>query len=387
MWEEIYSLISFILEHNGINDKTKLAELVRIKFGLSEERSVYCSTNFSIRFSKSQTSNLGNTILSLSNLQKYDNLPFILCAVCPKRNYLFLANSSFLKKISHSSQSLSTTNIKGSFNGSDIMREYQSIINSPENFQVLFQLHSQIGFNGNLIRLVNETNAINPTGKQFVIPENPSILLDAPNRALAFLKSDEFKMLKDELDKKVSQWRHQIHLAALIPNVNIRGRLIEYFIAGEDEYLKEQLGRELIINQASLPKFRTEDDLGDYKKIFDAFYTKTDIKTKVMFLNSNPKAYNIDKMLHFLSIPKSVFLFYFIDIEINKSLNTYLISMFDERIIASTRIQTHWAGRNSRGVTQLEGKVVNDIIINPINMFNLEKAKEFLNSIVAGHVT
>jgi hypothetical protein len=172
------------------------------------------------------------------------------------------------------------TNIRGSFNGSDIMREYQSIANSPANFPALFQLHLRIGFNGNLKRLVNETNAINPTGKQFVIPESHSVLFDAPNRAMAFLRSKEFKILKKDLDNRVSQWSHQIHLAALIPNVNIRGRLIEYFVAGKDENLKEQLSRALILNQASLPEFRTEDDLGDYKKVFNAFYTETDIKTK-----------------------------------------------------------------------------------------------------------
>jgi hypothetical protein len=89
-------------------------------------------------------------------------------------------------------------------------------------------------------------------------------------------------------------------------------------------------------------------------------------------------------MLQFLSIPKSVFLFYFIDIDLNKSLDTYLISMFDERIIAGTRVQPHWSGRNSRGVTQLDGNVINDIIINPANRLNLEKAREFLNFIQSG---
>ncbi|MDR2480059.1 MAG: hypothetical protein LBD48_12205 [Treponema sp.] len=72
---------------------------------------------------------------------------------------------------------------------------------------------------------------------------------------------------------------------------------------------------------------------------------------------------------------------------LNKSLDTYLISMFDERIINCTRIQPHWAGRNSRGVTQLEGKIVNDIIANPKNKFNINNAINFLRFIVAGHVT
>jgi len=161
--------------------------------------------------------------------------------------------------------------------------------------------------------------------------------------------------------------------------------LIEYLISGEDLRLLEELKSSLVNKQASLPDFKTEDDLGDYKRIFDAYYTETDIKTKLMFLNSNPKAYNIDKMLEFLSKPKSVFLFYFIDIDLERTLETYLISMFDERVIDNTRIQFHWAGRNSRGVTQLNGSVINNIK-NTENIINLTKSSKFLEELMAGHI-
>ena len=66
---------------------------------------------------------MSNTVLSLSALQKYDDKPFIVCIVTPDTNYMMLANSTFLKKISHSSQELRVDNIRGSFNGSDIMIE------------------------------------------------------------------------------------------------------------------------------------------------------------------------------------------------------------------------------------------------------------------------
>ena len=105
-----------------------------------------------------------------------------------------------------------------------------------------------------------------------------------------------------------------------------------------------------------------------------------------MFLNSNPKAYNIDKLLKFLSINKTIFMFYFIDIEFNEAINTYLVSMFDERIIKNTRIQHHWAGRNTRGVTQLEGKVINDIIKYSGNIIDLNNSKKFIEFLVRGYV-
>jgi hypothetical protein len=56
--------------------------------------------------------------------------------------------------------------------------------------------------------------------------------------------------------------------------------------------------------------------LGDYTREFKKYMTETDVKTKIMILNSNPKAYNIDKMLEFLSTDKSIFMFYFVGLDL-----------------------------------------------------------------------
>jgi hypothetical protein len=121
------------------------------------------------------SSGFSNTILSLSALQKYDPRPFFVCVVCPTNNFMLISNGTFLKKISHSSQELSTRNIRGSFNGSDIVREFNSIENKPENFYRLFLIHSAIGFEGNLQRLVDETSAISWIGHAFEITGEPRI--------------------------------------------------------------------------------------------------------------------------------------------------------------------------------------------------------------------
>src|SRR5271163_4208913 len=55
-----------------------------------------------------------------------------------------------------------------------------------------------------------------------------------------------------------------------------------------------------------IPRFKTENTLGDYSRCFSAFDTETDVKTKIMILSSNPKAYNLDKMLEFLANSRSV---------------------------------------------------------------------------------
>ena len=386
MWDLINSISNTITDYNGINDKEKLIKVIKEKYSLEKKKSVYVNKYFSIRFSKAKTLNFSNTVLSLSVLKEYDNNPFLVCVICPERNYLLLSNTTFLKKISHSSHNLSLDNIKGSFNGSDIFKYYDKIENKPKNFKILFELHQTLGFEFNLQRLVEETLQINPVKNRYLIKENSKeVLIDSPKRALAFINSKDYNVLKQELDLKVTENSHFIYLASLIPNINIRGRLIEYLISGEDEELLEELKSSLVNKQASLPEFKTEDDLGDYKRIFDAYYTETDIKTKLMFLNSNPKAYNIDKMLEFLSVPKSVFLFYFIDIDMERTLETYLISMFDERIIDNTRIQFHWAGRNSRGVTQLNGSVIRNMK-NTENKIELVKSNTFLEKLIEGHV-
>jgi hypothetical protein len=383
MSTQIDMLVEFIRKYDRINDKSRLAKLVSDEFSLIKDGSVFYNDSFAIRFSQAMTTSFSNTVLAISKLQKFDSRPFFVCVVCPNFNYILISNSTFLKKVSHSSQALSLTNIKGSFNGSDILRVFNSIENRPENFTRLFLIHDSIGFQDNLPRLVDATNAIVGTGHEFSISEESRILIDdSPNRAIEFVKSVDYQVLKLELDNLVKKNNHAILIASLIQNVNIRGRAIEYLITGEDEKLREQLIQALINNQEGLPRFSTENSLGDYTKIFDSYYTETDVKTKVMFLDSNPKAYNIDKILEFLSREKSVFLFYFIGINPGKVFNTVLISMFEERLVNGTLLLKHWSGRNSRGVTQLEGRVIKDIINEPGNVINISKAVTLINKMI-----
>ncbi len=343
------NLVKFIESHKTVNDKNKLATLVKEKFALTKDRSVFYSSQFAIRFSKANSANFGNTVLGLSALQKYDDKPFIVCLVLKDENILLLANSTFLKKISHSSQMLRVDNIKGSFNGSDIFRAFNEISNSPKNFDDLFEIHRQIPFEANLVRLVEATNGIAPTGKRFEVSEKSKIaILNAPIRAKNFSESNEYNQLKDELDSFVKKFQNEILIASLIENVKIRGSIIEYLIAGKDEVLKQNLIAALQ-NKTDVPPFKTDNELGDYVRNFgDIYHTATDIKTKIMILNSNPKAYNLDKMLSFLSGDNSVFMFYFVGIDFDKILNPVLVSMFQSKVLENTILIKHWAGRNSR---------------------------------------
>lgn len=384
MSEALNRLAAFVQQHNGINDKHKLCALVADEFSLTRDRSVCYGIDFAVRFSAASTLSFSNTVLSLSKLQKYDDRPFVVCVVTPNANHLLLANSTMLRKISHSAQQLREDNIRGSFNGSDIARDLDGIENNSDNLSQLFDIHAEIGFDGNLPRLIEATNNISPSGSKFnVTPSNEQVILQSPARAVAFLASEDVDQLKSELDANVEEFKNEILLAALIENVNVRGRIIEYLIAGEDQQLRQSLIEALCNKNAKgLPPFKTENKLGDYTRIFEDFDTETDVKTKIMVLSSNPKAYNIDKILAFLAEDRTVFMFYFVGVDPGRILNPVLLSMFQRRLLAATITLKHWAGRNSRGVTQFDGKVVAELIENPEFEIDVTESIAYLKRLI-----
>jgi hypothetical protein len=382
--DAVAKLVEYIENHHGIENKQTLGDQTAVQFQLTKDRSVYACRAFAVRFSSSSSTSFSNTVLSLSCLQKYDDRPFIVCLVTPKQNHCFLANTTFLKKISHSSQELRENNIRGSFNGSDILREFLDLKNSPDNFNELFAIHAELGFEGNLPRLVEATNNISPTGSKFQVSTDASIrILDAPRRAINFISSEHFPSLAADLNSRVEKFKNEILLASLIDNVNVRGRVIEYLIAGEDQVLRQELVSALQSSSNLLPSFKTENALGDYHFDFGTFDTETDVKTKILILNSNPKAYNIDKLLEFLSRPRSVFLFFFVGLNPGHEIKTILVSLFQDDLLRSTIQLRHWSGRNSRGVTQFEGKTINQLLETQGSNISEAEAKRFLQDLIA----
>ena len=69
---------------------------------------------------------------------------------------------------------------------------------------------------------------------------------------------------------------------------------------------------------------------------------------------------NQKTVLEFLANSRSVFLFYFVGVDPANIVNTVLVSMFQKNLLNSTIVLRHWSGRNSRGVTQFEGKAINE---------------------------
>ncbi len=375
-------LIDFIKSNDWIGDKWELINKVLDQFKFTNDRSVYYNENLAIRFCYSANWSFSNTVLSLSNLKKYDNVPFIVCLVTKNENILYLANTTFLAKVSHSSQELREDNIKWSFNWSDILKVFWWYKNSPENFNFLFASHIEISFEENLIRLVEATNNITPTGKKFNVT-NTQEIFNAPKRTVEFVKSKHFDTLKLFLDTQVEKYKNEILIAWFIENVNIRWRIIEYLISWEDESLRKELIDALHQKNRNIPRVKTQNDVWDYIAIFDKYKTATDIKTKIMILQSNPKAYNIDKLLEFLSSDNSIFLFYFIWIEPARIINQSLVSIFQKDLQNSTIIQSHWAWRNSRWVAQFNGEILHNLILSQSNEIDIESSRSFLEHLIS----
>ena len=382
----ISELIKFVNDNNGIADKMELAKKVKEKFNLTQDSKIYYNDDFSIRFGWNGKDNkkcISNTVLGLSKIKNYDNNPLFFCVVTHTENHLLLINTTFLKKVSHSSQCLRMDNIRGSINCSDIMMEFEGLENSPQNFEKLFAYHAGLTFEDNLERLVNNTNGIVGRIPKFeVTDENRKTIYDSINRANSFIKSEYYDDLNRDLCERVKKVQGEIAIAAFIDNNNLRGRIIEYLITDNGSTLKNQI-IDALYNHQPLPTFKTDDKLGDYNKTYPLFNTSTDIKTKVLFLNSNPKAYNIDKLLEFFATDKSVYMIYLIGIDEHKNIISKLCSIYDDILIRNTNLIRHWAGRNTRGVAQFIGnglvELLNEQGTHEINTVN---AKQFLLSLI-----
>ena len=108
-----------------------------------------------------------------------------------------------------------------------------------------------------------------------------------------------------------------------------------------------------------------------------------DIKTKLLNRLSSPKLYNIDKTLRLLATGSAILTVLIVAINTeSEEVIPRLVSIFDDTIMKNTRIQFHWAGRASRGVTQLSGDI-KPILENGFSeRFNNEKAQEMLKTFI-----
>lgn len=379
----VKGFVKYVQKEMPKHNKKLAQESAQKRFKLIKDGKVYYHSTFAVRFSYSSRGSFSNTILALSILQKYDHIPFFVVLIRGNGdNIIYIANTTFLKKISNSSHELRIDNIRGSFNGSDIYRVYDNLSNEPNHFEELFAIHEGFTWEENLIRLVEATGNIVPNKLKFnPNDEERDYILSSPIRANNFVKSTNLNELQRDLAERVEQNKEAIFAASHIENTNIRGAMIEYLISRDQD---------VAVNTAELEKLLPVHDLkhglGDYIRRFEDTNTNsyTDVKTKLLYLSSNPKGYNIDTFLKTMGENDSVLMFYLIGIDEEGIVDCKLCSVYDSQMINATRFQTAWAGRATRGVTQFIGKFIENIIReeNFQNNIVVDKAQDFLKELL-----
>ena len=174
--------------------------------------------------------------------------------------------------------------------------------------------------------------------------------------------SEEYAAVERNLITRMEAVRPEILEAALIGNAKKRGDTIEQLITGQcvDHELGDiiqplGIGAELVI----------------------------DVKTKLLNRASAPKAYNVDKFLRLLAQTNSVFAFFMIGIDTEqRTVSGRLLTVLDDTLRNSTVVQHHWAGRGSRGVTQLSGNFGRALSPNYHSSICIESAKSFLKGLI-----
>ncbi|MCB5164484.1 hypothetical protein LG634_06495 [Streptomyces bambusae] len=362
LYEALDFLVTYKRSSRSARKQELQAEFIRA-FGPRRVRSVLVGDGYALRFAEAQAGSFSNTILSLSALQQHDQAPFVVVVVRRDRLDFLLANSTMLKKVSHSSRDLRIGRVRGSFNGSDILREYGELPNIPANFGALFALHAAFTWDDNVERLVEATNAIVPRDVRFHPgTDDQALILAAPSRAAAALASQDFAAIGHDLVTAVKHHRQSILRLAALDNVNLRGNGIEQLITGDGSAHR----------------------LDDLERRYGSTLLSIDIKTKLLDRASAPKAYNVDKMLRFLAKPDTVAAVLVIGIDVGgQDVRAMLVPVLERSLLAATRIQHHWAGRGSRGVTQLSGPFGQVFESGYGPTVPLDQAREFLIELIA----
>ncbi len=363
--EEIISFIRGFRLGNPAPGKVEIASACVERFGLRRSRSLYIGKDVALRFvAVTNPRGANNTLLSLSALAKVDHVPFVICVVQPDAVDFALANSTLLRRVSHSSQALRLGNIRGSFNSGDLLRDYDGISNEPANFDLLFAIHGEHTWEDNVERLVEATNAIVAVGSRYQpTAEELANIQKAPALAREISCSEDYRILRNTLESEIESKAERILSLALVDNVNVRGNHIEQLITGGANTRSVGDMRHVMVGGTGL---------------------EIEIKTKLLSRASAPKAYSIDKLLRLYGTGDAAMAYCFVGIDQHaKRLTVRTVSVLDALILDVTRVQMHWAGRNSRGVTQLREGLEGVFSTDFTEVIDVEKARRFIGALLA----
>jgi hypothetical protein len=158
-------ILSYLLAHPSA-DKEQLAAAVAARFALTKMRKLFVGADFSVRFCRTSTEGVfSGGVISIAAVVHHDDKPFVVCLRTPSGCKFMLANTTFVARVSHSSQLLAEDRLRGSINGSDILRQHRGVANEPANFDRLWKAHLASDKAANLARIVAATRAIQATAQ------------------------------------------------------------------------------------------------------------------------------------------------------------------------------------------------------------------------------
>lgn len=323
---------------NPQGGKDELVAALIQRFTLIKQRALLVGDAFVVRVSQnSADTGFPNAVVAFKKIVKHDALPVIACLITPNRCDLYLANPTFLRKVSHTSHGLTDQKLVGSILGSDIAVAHEGTANTPENFAALWAVHQREDHSAHRARIIAATQAI-AGARTLWSPSPPEVdrILTAPQLAHAISDEPDYVKLAARLDAVTQQKRDRILAAARDTNAKTRGDRIEKLVTGAAK------------NQG----------LGDLAVQVLTVTISVNVKSKRLDLSSAPKAYNVKKLLQDLALGNRLLAILFVGVDPNRDLvMTRLVSVFDRTLLAAARIDLRWSGRGTRGTIQFSGSL------------------------------
>lgn len=361
------SLTSFIAAAD--NNKQTVKNAVKDKFCLIKNGAFLTNNTFTICFSSTKAAgSCSNTVAAFKKIISYDEKPIFCCLTTPTTNNLYLINTSFINKVSHSSKNLSKTKYTGSINFSDILQTPMALSNKPCNFTELFNKHLTRNKQTVINHIIENTSNIEPSKDKIMFSlKEVKDILSYPEREREFLTSLGYKNLYSIVKNRVKQ-------------INLEDKTSLTSILKEQEKVRGD-GIEKLYTKGI-----TDHSFIDYEYKINTYNVGIDIKSIMLNKSSNPKGYDITKLLtHISSNKNNIYLILFLGCdEISKQISTfYLASIFNDTLTGS--IQTAWSGRDSRGTIQFDGLKLKTGLLSPtydILAIDLELAKQKLTAFI-----
>jgi hypothetical protein len=315
-------------------DKDKLEGWVQHELEARKEGALWLVDHqhqrFALRLARSKGIALPNTILGFKRLLKHDAEPIVIVQVYGQSIRFLLANSTLVAKVSHSSVGLTATTIVGSINGTDVLPASRGgVANTGHNLAALFAVHQAADKASELARIVQATRSISSWRAYWTI---------------------DWELVRTNLEKANAA------AATAIPHAQLEALLTE---------VEQEHGAILELAQRTpgkLPGKKIEQLLtntmvrhafGDVSTTDGLF--EVDIKAHRQGTSSNPKAFNMDKVLRLLHERPVMPLYLFVVVG-DAQLQCRYLPMLHQNVLGHTRWQNRWSGRNAYGGTQLTGE-------------------------------